>query len=231
MNGTASDGEKKGLWLACLEGIPSNVRSEAAKRCIGNSGPLHQWIELGLSVNLGQVDMAAVTALVRPNLLEQIGTSNTTAITTFDVAAHIRVMTEKERKTAEVPIGWMNDDAQRIVKGLVETDVAAATLRRYNLLRNSVDEPIIAELGGGDDITLITTRWAQMYEMMKAQAHGEEGDLLVNGYANIFYIPDKDGTVWAAICRWRSSVGYWNVYALPVTFPDTWCAGRQVFSR
>lgn len=231
MNGTASDGEKKGLWLALLEGIPSDVRSEVAKRCIGNSGPLHQWIQLGLSVDLGQVDMGAVTALVRPNLLELIGTSNTTAITTFDVAAHIRVMTEEERKTAEVPIGWMNDDAQRIVKDLVETNVAAVALRRHKLLRDSVDEPIIAELGGGDDITLITTRWAQMCEMMRAQAHGEEGDLRVNGYLNIFYIPDKDGTVWAADCRWRSGLGGWGVGAYPVTCPYTWFVGNVVVSR
>ena len=54
--------------------------------------------------------------------------------------------------------------------------------------------------------------------------------LLKNGYANIFYIRDKKGTLWTVYAYWHVGRG-WNVDAYPVTNPDEWNAGSQVVSQ
>lgn len=230
MSGRASAGPIKELALGVGAGVPVDISAEDAKRNLDDMSQIHYWLQLGLSVDLGQVDMAAIEALVRPNPLEQVGTFNATAISTFDVGVHFKETPKNERATAEVLISFMSDTAEPAIKGLVETGVAAATLRRYKLLRRSADGPIIAELGGGDNITLITTRWAQMYEMIRVQGRGQEGDLLTNGGANIFFIPDRDGVVWAVHCSWFPGDG-WGVDAFPVAGSGTWGAGNHVFSR
>lgn len=55
--------------------------------------------------------------------------------------------------------------------------------------------------------------------------------LLTNGYANIFYIRDSKGTLWAVYCFWDSDRRYWYVYAFSVEDPNEWRAGNRVFSR
>jgi len=162
------------------------------------------------------------------SLLESIGTVAVPALPAFDVATRFHEMTEKERKTAEVPIGWMNDDAKRLAKGLVEPETPETTLRIHKLVRASVDGPILAELGGEETAE---TALAQMYELMKAQGQGQKGNLLTNGNANIFYIRDANGTLWAVDCSWHSDNRCWHVHAYSVTNPNTWNEGNQVVSR
>jgi hypothetical protein len=161
------------------------------------------------------------------DLLEQVTTFTVPAISAFDAAAHFRVTPEKERKSTEVPIGWMNDNAH-LLKGRTEPEVAETVVRVLRLLRPCVDGPIIAYLGGEQ---VVTTTWGQMYEMMRRQGRGQEGDLLVNGSANIFYIPDIEGQLWAVYCSWDSGYRFWDVGAYPISNPYTWFAGCQVFSR
>ena len=55
--------------------------------------------------------------------------------------------------------------------------------------------------------------------------------MLTNGYANIFYITDADGQIWAVYCYWSSDYRFWGVGAYPVTLPSTWNADNQVVSR
>ncbi len=164
-------------------------------------------------------------------LLRQVKTVELPAIGTFKPANHFKITPERERKTAEVPVGWMNDDAKCLVKGLIEPETPEATLTIYRLLEASKDDPIIAQLRGDHEVQAILTTWSQMYEMMKAQAHGEEGNLLVNGHANIYYIPQADGTIWAVCCSWRAHYRCWYVLACPVTCTNAWHAGDQVISR
>jgi prepilin-type processing-associated H-X9-DG protein len=102
----------------------------------------------------------------------------------------------------------------------VETNVPAATLSSYTLTCSSVDGPIKAELGENHETFL---SW--LFEKIEAQADGREGELLVNGYANIFYV---DGRV--VFAHWRAGRG-WHVSARVVTYPDSWSVGRRVFSR
>ena len=64
---------------------------------------------------------------------------------------------------------------------------------------------------------------------MAEQGNGEDGILLTNGYANIFYIRDIKGVFWAVSCRWIG--GGWDVSASSVEDPRGWVGGGRVFSR
>ena len=64
---------------------------------------------------------------------------------------------------------------------------------------------------------------------MAEQGNGEDGILLTNGYANIFYIRDIKGVFWAVGCGWDG--GGWRVGAISVEDPRGWDGGRRVFSR
>jgi len=69
----------------------------------------------------------------------------------------------------------------------------------------------------------------EMYQLLKKQASGGEGELLTNGYANIFYIKDMSGVLRAVSGNWGD--GGWRVYAIAVEDPGDWDAGYRVFSR
>ncbi len=111
--------------------------------------------------------------------------------------------------------------------GKVEEDVPATELNIHELTKNSLDAPIRAELGTEYE----ETKLAHLYEMLKKQAHGEAGDLLVNGYANIFYIRDTNNNLWAVYAHWGAGFREWRVRAYSVTSPGGWGAGFQVISR
>jgi len=68
-----------------------------------------------------------------------------------------------------------------------------------------------------------------MFALMAEQGNGEDGILLTNGYANIFYIRDINGVFWAVYCCWDGDD--WCVNANSVGNPNGWSSGNQVFSR
>lgn len=180
------------------------------------------WTEHGDELNV------VIAGALRRPLLGFVTTVALPAISAFDAGAHIVVTPGKERESAELVIGWVGDNATRLVKGKVEPDVAEATLRVHTLKKPSLDGPIIAELGGEE---VVATTWGQIREMMRRQGRGQEGILLTNGCANIFYILDPDGVLWAADCGWGSNYADWDVEARPITYPSRWDGGYQVVSR
>ena len=68
-------------------------------------------------------------------------------------------------------------------------------------------------------------------ELAYALKNWEKAGLLRNGYANIFYIRDKDNSLWAVDADWSGRLGGWHVRARSVTNPFSWNAGRLVVSR
>jgi hypothetical protein len=66
---------------------------------------------------------------------------------------------------------------------------------------------------------------------MKRQGRGQQGVLLTGRWANIFYIRDSSGVLWAVHCGWGSDSCYWYVEANPVTYTDWWHDGSRVVSR
>lgn len=90
----------------------------------------------------------------------------------------------------------------------------------YTLNEDSVDDPIIAELGGKAkvEITLV-----EIAACMTKKANGDSGALL-SDCVNVFYV-----------CGCAVGVGWygggWYVDAGSVEDPSEWCAGDRVFSR
>lgn len=124
---------------------------------------------------------------------------------------------------AAVKISCIGDNFKAKFSGKIEVDVPAAELKIHRLCEASLDAPIITALGDCYETTL-----AHLWTLLSRQPNGEQGVLLVNGYANIFYVRDLEGGLWAVGARWYG--GGWYVYACSVEYPGRWCAGRQVFS-
>lgn len=122
---------------------------------------------------------------------------------------------------------WLGDNFKTNFLGKTEWNVSASELAIYTLTKSSLDAPIRAELTS----ELEETTLAHLYEMLKKQAHGESGDLLVNGWWNVFYIKDVNGNVWAVGARWDAGDRGWSVSAYSVADPREWSAGYRVVSR
>jgi len=123
-------------------------------------------------------------------------------------------------KKGNAGIYYLGDNFQKWFGSKVETNIPASTLSSHKLMQSSLDGPIKTELGGNHETFL---SW--LFEKIEAQADGREGELLVSGYANIFYV---DGRV--VYAGWNVGFG-WDVHAYEVTNPDAWNDGRRVFSR
>lgn len=108
----------------------------------------------------------------------------------------------------------------------VQSNATEVNLRYQMLNRHSVDGPIIAELGGE---AKAETTLADVSALMVQQANGENGTLLTNGYANIFYVRDVGGVLRVVNVSWFG--GGWRVGAGSVEGPREWFAGHRVFSR
>ena len=144
----------------------------------------------------------------------------------FAVADHFKV---DVAATASPKIAYLGDNFKAWFGGHVEQradETTTVALRFHNLNRNSLDAPIIAEFDGEKGVkTTLRAVWA----LMKLQPSGQQGALLTNGCANIFYVPDANNVLRAVRVRWFGDG--WVVGAYSVEYPDEWRAGHRVFSR
>ncbi len=161
--------------------------------------------------------------LERP-LLIPVGTATVVATTTSFVARDRFVVNTK--KNAPVKISYLGDNFNDWFLGKEEQPFGGSTLNHRKLSRSSVDGPIIAELGGE---AKAETTLTELFSLMEAQKNSESGPLLMDGYANIFYIREAKGVLRTVGAFWDG--GGWSVCAFPVGDPDEWRGARQVFSR
>lgn len=145
------------------------------------------------------------------------------AIGTFKPEDHIKVTPARECKTAKVVVAYVSDNIKALIKGRSEPDEKKAGIRIHKLCKASIDALILAELGEN-----VKMGFNRVFQMLEKQGHGQEGDLLVDGRANIFYI---EGTDWAVFCRWSSDLGGWSFGGDLILRLCTWDAGSQVVSR
>ena len=117
--------------------------------------------------------------------------------------------------------------------GKTEDPISEQALSYYKLLVSSFDGPIITELGGEEKSETTLT---EMFSLMEKQGKGEDGVLLNNGHANIFYIRDSPGVLRAVFVRWDLKDGGWGITAWSIVETGTdasmMCGvDNQVFSR
>ena len=207
------------------------VLSRALRQFI--SGPLNQ-----LLVNLGGEDgveweKALKRFLRRENpweapppksLFEPFGTvAIPAAAEPFVVSDRFVVGTGRG---VAVKVSFVGDNFRRLFGEMTAAAGPEQLLRYAKLLRRSVDEPIIAELGGEEAVeTSLSIFWA----LIERQPNGERGPLLTDGCANVFYVRDARNVLWAVYVLWSSDG--WDVDANEVADPHPWGGGSQVFSR
>jgi hypothetical protein len=160
-------------------------------------------------------------------LLEPVSTVATSATTGAFVAKE-KFIQDTGRK-AKVKVSYLGDNFIAWFlkgKGKTEDPITEQTLRYGKLRKSSVDAPILAELGGE---AKAETTLTGVFFLMEKQASGEEGVLLNNGWANIFYVKDNAGVLRAVGVRWNDDG--WIVNAYSVENPFSWDGGIRVFSR
>lgn len=125
---------------------------------------------------------------------------------------------------APVKISYLGDNLTQWFLGQTVPVRDACVLESHTLVRNSLDEGIIAELGSTRETDI-----AALFHLMSQQPNGEDGVLLTNGYANIFYCKDASGSLCAVYAVWDGDG--WDVDVDRVDGPGPWVGGRRVFSR
>jgi hypothetical protein len=165
----------------------------------------------------------ATAPAVKPKLLVSVANFHALGATKFVAVEHFKVDTSRK---AKVRIAFLWDNFANNFVPKVEDNVPAGELKVYKLLESSLDAPIIAELGERHE-TYLSDLWV----LLEKQPSGENGFLLTNGYANIFYLRDASGNLWAVGARWFSGYGGWGLSAGSVLRPGRWHDGDQVVSR
>ena len=163
----------------------------------------------------------------KPSILELVSTIVVSATTAKLVAKEKFVINTK--RNAPVKISYLGDNFKAWFlngDGKTEDPISEQTLRYHKLRQSSVDGPIIAELGGE---AKAETTLSEMFSLMEKQKHGEDGVLLNNGWANIFYIKGSAGVLRAVAVYWDD--GRWRVCARSVGHSNGWLGGDLVFSR
>lgn len=121
---------------------------------------------------------------------------------------------------------WVSEKFEEIFGGKVENNLPATKLVAHELTQSSRNLAIITAIGG-DDAAEVSL--GHLWELIKRQPRGENGALIANSWANVFYVRDSENNLWAVCVCWRD--GEWRFYASSLESRGGWRAGNQVFSR
>ncbi len=155
----------------------------------------------------------------RPRLLEPVGTVEVSGRDKFVTNSHFQ-----KGRVNGVTISHLGHGFRANFLDKVEQSTLSTSLRFHRLTCDSVDGPIISELGKNYETSLY-----QIWNLLEQQPDGEPGVLLINGYSNIFYVSDSDVILWVVYARWYDNG--WYINASPVGSPGGWEGGIRVFSR
>lgn len=165
----------------------------------------------------GLLDGTLKSTVKQSDLLKWVATVTVPAVQRFVVKDCLKAAN----------IGWTGDNFNRLLKGKVEKDVPKANLVIHRLERASLDVPILAELGDKAEVKL-----SYLIDLLKKQKDGKDGVLLTNGYANISYVCDTKGNLWAVNTRWDPEYCFWSIEVdISIKRPVRWFCGFHVLSR
>ncbi|TSC83492.1 MAG: hypothetical protein G01um101417_543 [Parcubacteria group bacterium Gr01-1014_17] len=166
------------------------------------------------------VDFSSLTK--ETPLLEFVTSVTVPGVDKFIAADHF-----KHGETVDGVRCYLWEDFQKHFLGKTEENVAGCDIRIHKLLKGSRDLGIRSEIGEEKEEIKLANLWS----MLKLQSKGESGALLINGYANIFYVRDTEGTLWAVSAYWRADYREWRLFAYSIGYQNEWSAGYQVCSR
>ena len=125
--------------------------------------------------------------------------------------------------SSSVRIGFVDKNFQKWFGGKVVELEGEPQLFYAMLTKPSCDGEILSTLGDKPETTL-----GPIYALMLLQSDGEDGVLLTNGHANIFYVEGEDGELRALGVCWLWGAA-WCVGARSVSDPGRWHEGSRVF--
>lgn len=202
----------------------SKVTTEQVQTAMQNdrSGEiLTDLIQNGFERALEEAVPSLATAAAVSKLLRQIETFQAGPVVPREPHA---VRSLFDMKSEVVQFAWIDPDFLAEFGDMAIAERNGYEMTSYELLKNSVDGPIRAELPA-NHCADPTALW----DLLVEQPRGGNGHLLVDGSANIFYMPNKDG-VTRAVGAGRDVFG-WCVGACSVGGRGEWLRGRRVFSR
>lgn len=125
-------------------------------------------------------------------------------------------------KEGKNDIYWVGSNFQEHFGDMDFVEVAETTLQTKTLEKDMLDKEILEQWKPEE---------CRLGDVAYALKNWEKVGLLRNYYANIFYIRDKDNTLWAVFAFWFAARGGWHVDARSVGYPFRWDARDQVVSR
>ena len=163
-------------------------------------------------------------SFIKPQLLVTVGITMVPATKKPFVASDCFV---RSKGNSGVRFMYLSDEFRRCFLGKEERSFIGSMLRYDRIIHPSLDDRIIAELGGKkrSETTLF-----ELYALLQRQPTGvERGPLLRDGHANIFYIPDLYFVLRAVNARLTGDG--WDMFVRPFAGPEKWLVGCRIFSR
>ncbi|MEK9158208.1 MAG: hypothetical protein AAB638_03460 [Patescibacteria group bacterium] len=197
------------------------VRKTATDKGIGKDEFQKYGIDGGIIAKALDAIKAKATPIETPKLLSLVATVSVPAVDKFFASVAFG-----DNNAAGIKF-YLGSNFRENFLTKIEENISATELNIHTLIRASKDAPIRAELTP----ELEETTLRHLYELLKKQPQGQAGALLTNGYANIFYIRDASGNLWAVGARWGADFREWDVDAVSVARPRDWNAGDRVGSR
>lgn len=123
-----------------------------------------------------------------------------------------------------IKISYLGRNFTEWFKDKTEDDVKS-TLTSFDLTSYSEDAEIISKIGSEQKAEVSLS---EVWHLLEAQATGESGQLLTNGYVNIFYVRDIKLVLRTVFVGWDGSGWYVGAGALG---GSGWYVGGRIFSR
>lgn len=153
-------------------------------------------------------------------LLQKIAQAEVEGADSFTPAAKFRAGRKEHLQIARVSRNCSN-----FVKVFgTEKRLPGARLVVNQLLRNSLNGPILAELGAAAE-----TGPYFFFELLKRQGSGETGVLLADGGRNAAYVAHPHGTTWFLSAAWKARRG-WLLDAGSAGSFHRWLQGELIIS-
>ena len=148
------------------------------------------------------------------SLLEPIAVISVPAFSGFVAHNHL----------PEVNVQWTYNPTFQHFRHRVEEEPEDVNITVHLLKVSSLDNPILQELG-----TRTPVRLGHFFALLRAQANGEPGPLLLDDSFNIAHAMGTDGNIWAVYARYHH--GHWAMTPRSLTNPCPWPVGTRILSR
>jgi len=166
-----------------------------------------------------------VVKVATPGLFEEIRKVKLPELTEFKPAEKIVATPERDRATAPIPIGYVDPDLTALMNRIgVEPTKGKLVLTVRKILQQATFGEMLPALPRQAKRVSI----GRVFQMVEKQGRGEEGDLLVNGWANFFLLEEDPDVV--LYCYFAPGRQYWSFDLYPSSRSYQWRVGHQFFS-